>query len=281
MTGLFGFRQRAEQFAALVDGRAGDARERADGPPQRHHPDQERWLSVVSQLRAQDELVAASLPAPAYAASLREALVAEAATVLTSGPTTAERSAVPDTAAVTGGRAPLLGGPRRLVAAATVAVVVTGSAGMASAAQTALPGAALYPVKRGLERVDVTLSSSAVGRGRDLLGQASTRLGEVEGLLASGSPTAALEVPGTLRTFTWQAREGAEAMMEAYRQTEDFFLVHVREHEVDTAGFEELEVAAMLEHRWWTPQELRATDAVVYPADLVEVLGRAAGGAWC
>ena len=68
---------------------------------------------------------------------------------------------------------------------------------------------------------------------------------------------------------------------QAYRQVEDFFLVRVDAHEVDTAGFTALEVAAVLEHRWWPAAELRATDEVVYPADLVAVLGRAAGGAWC
>ena len=68
---------------------------------------------------------------------------------------------------------------------------------------------------------------------------------------------------------------------QAYRQSEDFFLLRVDAHEVDTAGFEELEVAAMLEHRWWTPDELRGTTAVVFPAELADVLARAAGGAWC
>ncbi|MCU1693532.1 MAG: hydrolase [Frankiales bacterium] len=68
---------------------------------------------------------------------------------------------------------------------------------------------------------------------------------------------------------------------QAYRQVEDFFLVRVDAHDVDTAGFTALEVAAVLEHRWWSAQELRATDEVVYPADLLVVLARVAGGAWC
>ena len=67
----------------------------------------------------------------------------------------------------------------------------------------------------------------------------------------------------------------------AYRQSEQFFLARVDAHDVDTAGFTALEVAAMLEHRWWTPEELRTTDAVVYPQALAQVLARAAGGAWC
>ncbi len=68
---------------------------------------------------------------------------------------------------------------------------------------------------------------------------------------------------------------------QAYRQREQFFVVRVEAHAVDTAGFTALEVLAMPEHRWWTPDELRATDAVVYPEGLAGLLARAAGGAWC
>ena len=68
---------------------------------------------------------------------------------------------------------------------------------------------------------------------------------------------------------------------QAYRQSEQFFLARVDAHDVDTAGFTPLEVEAMLEHRWWTAEELRTTDAVVYPQALAQVLARAAGGAWC
>ena len=68
---------------------------------------------------------------------------------------------------------------------------------------------------------------------------------------------------------------------QAYRQTEQFFLVRVDRHAVDTAGFTALEVAAVLDHRWWGPEALRATADVVYPVDLVEVLARTAGGRWC
>lgn len=68
---------------------------------------------------------------------------------------------------------------------------------------------------------------------------------------------------------------------QAYRQSEQFFLARVHAHEVHTGGFTALEVASMLEHRWWSPAELRGSDVVVYPEALVEVLARAAGGAWC
>ena len=68
---------------------------------------------------------------------------------------------------------------------------------------------------------------------------------------------------------------------QAYRQSEQFFLARVDAHAVDTAGFTALEVASMLEHRWWSAEELRTSGAVVYPEALPQVLARAAGGAWC
>lgn len=68
---------------------------------------------------------------------------------------------------------------------------------------------------------------------------------------------------------------------QAYRQSEHFYLARVPAHEVDTAGFSDLEVAAVLSSRWWAPAELRSCEEVVYPRDLLEVLARAAGGAWC
>ena len=57
-------------------------------------------------------------------------------------------------------------------------------------------------------------------------------------------------------------------------QQQEFFLLRVDAHEVDTAGFTPLELDAVYEHRWWSLEELAATDDVVYPTDLVELLTR-------
>jgi 8-oxo-dGTP pyrophosphatase MutT (NUDIX family) len=62
----------------------------------------------------------------------------------------------------------------------------------------------------------------------------------------------------------------------SYRQTEDYFVLRVDAHEVDTAGFSELEVRAVLGHRWWSPEELRTTAERVYPVELPDLLGRVA-----
>jgi 8-oxo-dGTP pyrophosphatase MutT (NUDIX family) len=59
-----------------------------------------------------------------------------------------------------------------------------------------------------------------------------------------------------------------------YRQSEVFFVLHVDAHEVDTSGLEPLERAAVVGHRWWTLDELSATEEVVYPRALASELAR-------
>ncbi|MGK5672035.1 NUDIX hydrolase [Micromonospora sp. URMC 106] len=60
-----------------------------------------------------------------------------------------------------------------------------------------------------------------------------------------------------------------------YRQEQEFFLVRVTDHEVDTAGFSEVERASVAAHRWWPLDELATTDERYYPPDLPAVLTRA------
>ena len=57
-------------------------------------------------------------------------------------------------------------------------------------------------------------------------------------------------------------------------QQQQFFVLRVDAHEVDTAGFSPLELQAVFEHRWWTLPELRATQETVYPVGLVDLLTR-------
>jgi 8-oxo-dGTP pyrophosphatase MutT (NUDIX family) len=63
-----------------------------------------------------------------------------------------------------------------------------------------------------------------------------------------------------------------------YRQEQQFFLVRVVAHEVDTAGFSELERGSVDGHRWWSADELRGTGERCYPLGLAEVLARALAG---
>jgi hypothetical protein len=101
---------------------------------------------------------------------------------------------------------------------------------MAAAAQQSMPGEALYPIKRGIERAEAGLSMSTAGKGQDLLEQANDRLAEVENLLAGDSMTAAPRVPQTLIDFTEQAQEGSGLLMASFEDTRDpATIVSVRE----------------------------------------------------
>lgn len=53
---------------------------------------------------------------------------------------------------------------------------------------------------------------------------------------------------------------------------DDFFRYRVDSHLVDTDRMEALERGYHAGHRWWSVEELAATDEVVYPLDLVTVL---------
>jgi hypothetical protein len=202
MTTLFRARQRAEEFAALVDGTS--AVRSAAGPRT------ERLVEVATLLRAHGETDPLARPREDFAVDLRERLMAEAATVLT-----------PQNAGLALPHRTRSKRERRLVAVASAAVLLGGTAGMATAAQNALPGEALYPIKRGLESAEAGLSTSSSGRGRDLLHQASGRLDEVHGLLAAEPATGAPQVPHTLRTFNQQATDGADLLMAAYQKDRD------------------------------------------------------------
>ena len=63
---------------------------------------------------------------------------------------------------------------------------------------------------------------------------------------------------------------------QAYRQSEDYFLVRTAAFEPAPTAHSELEVMAVLGMRWWTRQELRETGEQVYPAELLDVLDRVA-----
>jgi hypothetical protein len=200
MTTLFRSRQRAEDFAARVDGTS-LLRSAAD-------PVTERLVAVPTLLRTHGATDPAAVPRDDFATDLRERLMLEAVTVLTAANT--GLTLPPRTR---GKR------ERRLAVVASAAVLIGGTAGIAAAAQGSLPGEALYPLKRGIEKVQADLSTSSAGRGRDLLQQASDRLTEAQGLVDQGSPTATPQVPHAVDEFTAQAREGAALMLASYRDT--------------------------------------------------------------
>jgi len=50
---------------------------------------------------------------------------------------------------------------------------------------------------------------------------------------------------------------------------EDYFVVRVDHFDVNSGGWTDLEREVLVEHRWWTLDDLRWTDDVVYPEDLI------------
>lgn len=197
MTSLLTVRRRAEEFAAAVDGGASAGA---------HGVEVERLVGVVTVLRGQHD----AGPRPEFADALRVRLMTEAEHVFT-----AENAGLTLPVRGRGTR------ERRLVAAASAVVLVGGTAGMAAAAQGALPGEALYPIKRGIERVEAGLSMSQAGKGRDLLDQAAGRLAEVEALLGKDSVQGTQQVPETLADFSTQASEGSALLLGSFQETGD------------------------------------------------------------
>jgi hypothetical protein len=194
MTSLLGARRRADEFAAFVDG---------GGPA---GTQTQRLAGVVTLLREHP----VATPGVEFAAQLRDRLMTEAATLLT-----------PENAGLRLPVRPRGTRERRLVAAASAVVIIGGTAGMAAAAQDALPGEVLYPIKRGIEQAQAELSVSPAGKGRDLLDQADGRLAEVRDLIADQSVTGTPQIPGTIEAFTSQARQGSDLLMSSFEQTRD------------------------------------------------------------
>jgi ADP-ribose pyrophosphatase YjhB (NUDIX family) len=62
-----------------------------------------------------------------------------------------------------------------------------------------------------------------------------------------------------------------------YRQEQEFFLVRVPSWTVDTTGFDQIERDSIVEHRWWSIDELERTKERYYPDELPAVLRRVLG----
>jgi hypothetical protein len=62
-------------------------------------------------------------------------------------------------------------------------------------------------------------------------------------------------------------------------QAEDFvFLLRIPRWEVVSEGFTALERQQVTGHRWWSLEELRQTDALVFPRTLASLLARLLAG---
>ncbi len=199
----------AQQFHDLVEGEAERARTTAYAD----------LLGVVDGLRALPE----PTPDPAFATALRQRLVTEAQTVLRDAAderhVTEARLRLGDPSSTRRPASAPVRRRRRAAAAVAGVVLVGSSATMAIAAQHALPGDRLYPLKRGIESAHAQLTFDRAARGRVLLDNASTRLDEVEQLSNDGASAA--QIGQTLDAFSREAVAGADLLVADYQASGD------------------------------------------------------------
>jgi hypothetical protein len=196
--------RRAQQFHELVEGSStGGAR----------LPEYADLLTVAGALRA----VPAPVADPVFVATLRDQLVAEAESVLAAA--AAERADTDARLRLRPTTPQLRRRHRRLAAVVSGVALVGASATVAVAAQTALPGDGLYPVKRGLESAHAELTFDRGDRAQVLLGNAGTRLDEAQELSREHADPAL--VNQALDAFTQQAIDGSDLLVSDYEATGD------------------------------------------------------------
>ncbi len=76
------------------------------------------------------------------------------------------------------------------------------------------------------------------------------------------------------REFVLQLPDGERVMAE-----ERFYVVRSAGCALSTQGWTAWERQVMADHHWWSIDELRAADEVVFPEDLVSILARVSAGA--
>lgn len=194
MTPVFAARRRAEEFAALVEDPS--TRDSRDA----RHTD---LLELVGALRSTPAVEAR----PEFVAGLRERLMDAADTAL--APSETARLSLPPRRSSR---------DRRIAAAVGGFALVGATTSMAMAAQSALPGDVLYPVKRAIENVQTGVSVGEGQKGEALLANASGRLDEVGALSRGGDLNDTGAIADTLNTFTDQAAQASDLLLSDYAQ---------------------------------------------------------------
>lgn len=192
-------RRRAEEFAALVDAAGGTAAPL--DPTQSSYAD---LVAVVSQMRA----LPAPAPRPEFVADLRERLMAEADTAL-----------VPSDSRLEITRPSTSRRDRRVATLVGTAALLGAGTSVAVASQGALPGEALYPIKRALESAETSFEAGDDAKGASMTQRATTRLEELDALARNdGAPDAMAE---TLADFVTQSNQAADLTLAAYEDSGD------------------------------------------------------------
>ena len=193
-------RRRAERFDTLVE-----AARTAGAAPTGADPRYADLLDVVAALRAAPEVQ----PRPEFVADLRDRLMAAADSVFAQ----LETELTPPE---------LRRGSRRhekrLAVAAGALAMVGATTSMAVAAQSALPGDALYPIKRAIESAETELSLGEA-KSTEMLGHARTRLAEVSSLVERDTTESRAAVAGAIAEFSQQAEEAADQALTEYAES--------------------------------------------------------------
>ncbi len=199
MSPVFAARRRVEEFQSMVEGastdRGTDAR-LAD------------FLELVENLRELPQVNAR----PGFVLDLREQLLDEARTIARTGKGVEAAARLTVVRSTTERRR-----ERRVAAAISGLALVGASTGMSVASQSALPGDALYPLKRAIENAQTGVQADGDDKGKSLLANASGRLDEVDQL--SRESDDAETISQTLQTFTDQANEASELLLSDYAET--------------------------------------------------------------
>jgi hypothetical protein len=198
MTRLFPARRSAERFDSLVESGRRDDVDRTTTD----------LLELVGALRS----VPQAPVRPEFVSDLRERLLLAAETELT--PVAARRR---DEVARLTIKPSRTRRERRVGIVLGAAALLGATTSMAVASQSAIPGDALYPVKRAIENTQTGFSVGEDAKGETILGNASGRLDEVDKLTHRSNPDAQL-VTETLNTFTDQATQAADHLMSDYEQ---------------------------------------------------------------
>ena len=200
MTPVFGARRRAEEFHSLVEDTS------TGGLHDARYAD---FLDIVASLRD----TPAAQPRPEFVSGLRERLMIEAETVLVVSDEEA-RLRLP---ARQKSRRPAR--DRRIAAAAAGVAIVGATTSMAMAAQSALPGDTLYPLKQLIEGAQTGLAVNEGDKGATLLENASGRLAEITALSRDGQLEDGDAIADTLNTFTRQSIEASDLLLADYATT--------------------------------------------------------------
>ncbi len=189
-------RRRAEEFHATLEGSREASSAHAEA------------LALVGALRRATPVE----PRADFVTDLRGRLMAEADSALAAG--LVQQAPTRDLA---DRRVPKR--ERRLAAAVGSFALVGATASMAVAAQGALPGETLYPLKRALENAQAGVQPDVDGKGATILANATGRLDEVDRLSRDAGAHDPVVISSTLEAFTEQASQAAALLMEAYEET--------------------------------------------------------------